>query len=316
MAYSQGQTIAAADYNGLVSSGASNIGNVWGAGRQTFGWGQNTSLINTVSSATTITAAQWAGLVYNLNKAIGHIWGSGNQLAGGGNIGITAGATIAAFANVDTMTSNIATNRLLFNASGTTVTGTNFTASQSYADSTTGKQTTITRVVTFASGGDAARYFFNAGGILRFFVSGVSNNGTSRSTDYVTLFGTNLRGANVRAITNGGRVGTSGTENSTNTAAGYYALTSTDTTFANISSSSATYTYNTSFVRLNVKSNGTQGSFGDQGSTITFTLVAQQPAQTNSNFNDAVDVTVTTRVDIIPPSTTFIGNVWGVIGVT
>lgn len=315
MAYSQGQTIAAADYNGLVSSGASNIGNVWGTGRQTFGWGQNTSLINTVSSATVISATQWAGLVYTLNKAIGHIWGSGNQLAGGGNIGIVSGATIAAFANVDTMTSNIATNRLLFNASGTTVTGSNFTASQSYADSTSGQSTSITRVVTFA-GGDNARYFFNAGGILRFFVSGASNNGTSRSADYVTLFGTNLVGANVRAITNGGRVGTGGTQNSANTTAGYYALTTTDTTFANISSASATYTYNTSFVRLNVKSNGTQGSNGDQGSTITFTLVAQQPAQTNSNFNDAVDVTVTTRVDIIPPSGTFIGNVWGVIGVT
>lgn len=315
MSYSTGSTIDAADYNGLVSSGASNIGNVWGTGSQTFGYGQNTSLINTVSAATAITATQWAGLVYTLNKAIGHIWGSSNQLAGGGNIGIVAGATIAAFANVNTMTSNIATNRLLFNASGTTVTGSNFTTSQSYADSNSGQSTTITRVVTFASG-DQARYFFNAGGMLRFFVSGVSNNGTSRSADYVTLFGTNLRGANVRAITNGGRVGTGGTENSANTTAGYYALTTTDTTFANISSASATYTYNTSFVRLNVKSNGTQGSKGDQGSTITFTLVAQQPAQTNSNFNDAVDVTVTTRVDIIPPSTTFIANVWGAIGVT
>jgi hypothetical protein len=316
MSYASGSLIDAADYNGLVSSGASNIGNVWGTGRASFGYGQDVSLISTVSVSTTITATQWAGLVFTLNRAIGHQWGSGtNQLANGSNIGIVAGATIAAFANVSTMTSNIATNRLLFNAQGSTVTGSNFTASQSFADSTSGYQFTTARTVTFASG-NAARYFFNAGGALRFFVSGTSNNGTARSADYVTLYGTNLAGSNVRAFTSVGRIGTSGTLLSSNSAAGYYSLTTTPTTIANIASSSATYQYNNDFVRVNLTTNGTQGPNSDQGTTVTFTLLAQQPGQTNSNFNDAVDVTVTTRVDIVLPSTTFLANTWGVIGVT
>jgi hypothetical protein len=254
-------------------------------------------------------------LVYTLNRILGHQYAAGAQLASGSNIGITAGATITYFANVASAVSNVAVNHRNYGSQGTTLTGSNFTSTQSYADSISAYNFSVARTATFASG-DAARYFFNAGGQLQLVVTAVRNNGTGRSADYVTFFQTNLGGTTVGAQTNTARTGTGGTLNASNTAAGYYSLSTTPTTYANLTSASATYTYNADWGRLNVNSNGPQGSNGDRGTTITFTIDTAQPAQTNSNFNDAVNVTVTTRVDIIFPETTFLANTWGVIGIT
>ena len=316
MAYAQGGTIQATDYNGLAQTTVNgNIAYVWGTGSAEWGYGQTTTQIASVSAAGTVTATQWAGLVYTLNRVLGHQYAAGAQLATGSNIGITAGATITYFANVASAVSNVATNHRGFGSQGTTLTGSNFTATQSYADSSTGYSFSTARVVTFASG-DAARYFFNAGGTLQLVITATNNNATARSSDYVTLFQTNLGGTIVGAQTNTARSGTGGTLNASNTAAGYYSLSATPATYANLTSASATYTYNTDWMRLNLSTNGTQGTNSDQGSTITFTVDTAQPAQTNSNFNDAVNVTVTTRVDIVLPETTFLANTWGVIGIT
>ena len=317
MSYASGGLIEATDYNGLAqTTGNGNIAYVWGTGSAEWGYGQTTTQIASVSVASTVTATQWAGLVYTLNRVLGHQYAAGAQLASGSNIGITAGATIQYFANVASAVSNVALNHRNWGSQGSTVTGTNFTASQSYADSTSAQTFTTSRTVTFAGGGDAARYFFNAGGRLQLVITATNNNATSRSGDYVTLFQTNLGGAIVGAQTDTARTGTSGTLNSSNSSAGYFSLSATPTTYANLTSGSATYTYTVDWLRLNVSTNGTQGTNRDQGSTITFTLATAQPAQTNSNFNDAVNVTVTTRVDIILPETTFLANTWGVIGIT
>ena len=316
MAYAQGGVIQAADYNQLAQSNiGGNLIYVWGTGSTDWGYGQTTTQIATVSSATDVTATQWAGLVYTLNRILGHQYAAGAQLASGINIGITAGATITFFANVASSVSNVATNHRNYGSQGTTLTGSNFTSTQSYADSNSGFNFSVARTATFASG-DAARYFFNSGGQLQLVITAVNNNATARSDDYVTFFQTNLGGTTVGAQTNTARTGSGGTLNASNTTAGYYSLSTTPTTYANLTSASATYSYNADWGRLNVNSNNPQGSNGDRGSTITFTVDTAQPAQTNSNFNDAVNVTVTTRVDIIFPETTFLANTWGVIGIT
>ena len=317
MSYASGGLIEATDYNGIVSSNVTaNLSYVWGVGSGEWGYGQTTTQIATVSTAGLVTATQWAGLVFTLNRILGHQYAAGAQLASGSNIGITAGATITFFSNVASAVGNVAANHRNWGSQGSTVTGSNFTATQSYADSTTTKTFSTSRTVTFASGGDAARYFFNSGGRLQLVVTAVSNNGTGRSADYVTLFQTNLGGAIVGAQTDTARTGSGGTLISSNTNAGYYSLSTTPSTYANIASASATYTYTNQWLRLNVTTNNPQGSNSDRGSTVTFTLDTAQAAQTNSNFNDAVNVTVTTRVDIILPETTFLANTWGVIGVT
>jgi hypothetical protein len=187
MSYASGSLIDAADYNGLASTNASNVAYVLGTGSQQFGYGQTITSIASVSVAGTITATQWAGLVHSINKVLGHQAGSGAQLASGSNIGITAGATIAAFANVSSAVTTIVTNKLNFNSTrGTPVTGANFDATFSTSTFTR----TIT--VTFASA-DQARYFFNAGGrfSLVFSPSGLTDNNKETSyTDLMNAIGT------------------------------------------------------------------------------------------------------------------------------
>jgi hypothetical protein len=324
MAYSTGGTIEAADYNGLarntayVSSSATggNVFFVWGTGFGNTGYGQDTSLLGTVSSASTVAATNWAGFVYTLNRALGHQ--NQTRLASGSNIGITAGATIQAFANVSTAVTNINNfqQKLGYVNQGTTVTGSNFTATLTAAGSTVAASFSTTRTLTFASGGDAARYFFNAGGRVALVITATNNNGTARSQDFQQLFQSNIASSYFQANFSVGKTGTGGGNVTNATNLGYYSLTSSNQTLANVQPSGQAYTYSNDWARVQVKTNGTVGTAGDTGSIITFQLDAASPAQGSSDFNDAISVTVTTRIDVIPPETTYLANTWGVFGVT
>ena len=215
MAYAQGSTIDAADYNNLAWGGTqgtytaspNNVAFVMGVGSGQSGYGQDLGLINTVTVQSDVTAAQWAGLVFTLNRALAHQSGVGAQLASGGNINMTAGETIIHFANVATAVGNINTNRALASATGTTTTGATFSQSNSAGNGTASQTFTFTRTITFASG-NAARYFFNAGGRITFtHISAVNNDGTSRTGGLTTIMGWISNITNIRGLTNGGRSG-------------------------------------------------------------------------------------------------------------
>jgi hypothetical protein len=62
--------------------------------------------------------------------------------------------------------------------------------------------------------------------------------------------------------------------------------------------------------------NAPVGTNLDNGAIVTFTLALRQAPMTGSFWNQQVNLTINHRVDIIPPETTFLANVWGVIGVT
>lgn len=323
MTYTIGGTIEAADFNGLARNTAyvsssdtgGNVFWVWGTGYGNTGYGQDTGLLGTVSIGTTVAATNWAGFVYTLNRALGHQ--NQTRLASGSNIGITAGATIQAFANVASAVTNINNfqQKLGYVNQGTTVTGSNFNASFTAASSATAASFSTTRTLTFASG-DGARYFFNGGGRVTLVITATNNNGTARSQDFQQLFQSNIASSYVQANLSVGKTGSGGGNVTNATTLGYYSLTNSDQTLANVQPSGQAYTYSNDWVRVQVKTNGTQGTAGDTGSTITFQLDAASPAQTNSNFNDAIDVTVTTRIDVTPPETTYLANTWGVFGVT
>ena len=318
MAYAQGSVIDAADFNGLASTTiGGNVAWVWGTGWQRTGYGQDTTFLSSVSVSSVITATQWAGLVYTLNRALGH---QGQTQLGGGvggaNINITAGQTITFFSNVASAATQVNTTRNSYFAVGTTVTGSNFTSSISFPDSLSNYGFAASRTVTFAGGANAVRYFFNGGGRLQLVLTATNNNGTARSADIVNLFQTWLGGSIIYDANSAARTGSGGTLTQSNALAGYYTLTTTPTTLANVNSNSATYIYQTDWARILVNSNGPQGSTGDQGTTVTFTFGTGVAAQSSSNFNDAINVTLTSRVDIIPPESGFLANTWGVIGVT
>ena len=304
MSYAQGSLIDAADYNGLASTNASNVAYVLGTGSQQFGYGQTITSIASVSVAGTITATQWAGLVHSINKVLGHQAGAAAQLASGSNIGITAGATIAAFANVSSAVTTINTNKLNFNSTrGTLVTGANFDATFSTSTFTR----TIT--VTFASA-DQARYFFNAGGrfSLVFVPSGLTDNSKEQSyTDLMNAIGT----LHLDALTST-RTGTGETLTTDGLAIGYWDLTTSNQTILKLTSDNANYTANTLEVLMRVA--GAAGSNGGLGTQVIYDITYTDGA--DEAFDDAVSGTFRHRVDITPPETTFLSNSWGVFGVS
>jgi len=306
MTYSAGGTIQATDYNGLANTSVANVWYVLSTGSGTYGYGQDAASISTVSAAATITATQWAGLVHSVNKVLGHQGGAAAQLPTGGlgNIGITAGATITAFANVSTAVTTIGTNRLSFNSTrGTLVTGANFDAT--FATSTF----TRTITVTFASA-DQARYFFNAGGrfSLVFTPSGLSDNNKETSyNDLMNAIGTLHLDAETST-----RTGTGETLTTNGLAIGYWDLTTSNQTILKLTSDNSTYTGNTLEVFMRVA--GSAGTNGGLGTQVIYDITYTDGA--DEAFDDAISGTFRHRVDITPPETTFLANSWGVFGVS
>ena len=304
MSYASGSLIDAADYNGLANVSAANVWYVLSTGSGTYGYGQDAAAISTVSVASTITATQWAGLVHSVNKILGHQGGAAAQLATGSNIGITAGATITAFANVSTAVTTIGTNRLNFNSTrGTLVTGANFDAT--FATSTF----TRTITVTFASA-DQARYFFNAGGrfSLVFTPSGLTDNAKETSyNDLMNAIGTLHLDAETST-----RTGTGETLTTNGLAIGYWDLTTSNQTILKLTSDNSTYTGNTLEVFMRVA--GAAGTNGGLGTQVIYDITYTDGA--DEAFDDAISGTFRHRVDITPPETTFLANSWGVFGVS
>ena len=167
MTYSQGSTIQASDYNTFVSGTGNNLSNVWGVGSGSFGWGQNTTNIANVAISSTVSSVSWATLVANLTSAVAQT-GSGVTLPAQP----VPGNTITALANIATAINAITANRGNAVASGTTY-GT-FSGTVSKATGTGSGQSawtiTFTNTVQFANA-TAARYFFNAGGLIKIQVN-------------------------------------------------------------------------------------------------------------------------------------------------
>ena len=303
MAYTSGGLIQATDYNGLANTSVANVWYVLSTGSGTYGYGQDAASISTVSAAGTITATQWAGLVHSVNKVLGHQGGAAAQLATGSNIGITAGATITAFANVSTAVTTIGTNRLSFNSTrGTLVTGANFDAT--FATSTF----TQTITVTFASA-NQARYFFNAGGRFSLVFSPTSLGDNNKEISYQDLM--NAIGTLHLDAETSTRTGTGETLTINGLAIGYWDLTTSNQTIIKLTSDNATYTGNTLEVFMRVAGAAGTNAPGaaSAGTGGTYTDGADEA------FDDAVSGTFRHRVDITPPETTFLANSWGVFGV-
>jgi hypothetical protein len=305
MSYSQGNLIEATDYNGLATTNSANIAWVWGVGQGDAGYGQNTSLISSVSASNTVTAVQWAGLIYTVNGALAHQ--SGTQIAAG-NLNAVAGGTITFFSNVNTAVTTINTNRLSSVGGGTTLTGANFDTAVS---STTGLSSyTVDRTVTFASV-NAARYFFNAGGQLTLRLAAIdsTNNGSENSFSRLV---TGLGGVGLRARTNTGRSGTGITLNTNNTAHGYYNnVFNSATTLVQVTDTTSSYTASTGFIQVYTSSSDTTN--GGRGLNVVFRTVYTIADKT---WDDTLSLTYRMIVDIVNPSTLYLANTWGTPTIT
>jgi hypothetical protein len=311
MAYAQYGNIAAADYNALVggnpvtSSGTLNT--VWATGGTTAGYGQ--TALGNVTVGTQVYAADWANLVNKTANSASHQGTSITTVTAP-----AAGNTITYLSAIPTNLTTIYAPRLNAATQGSTV------ANTAILGTTWTQAATFTHTVTFANG-NAARYFFNAGGQLKvtcahanstaginlLFNNLASNVGTvvlsSPSSGSITISSVSFNG--VTKIGGGGNTPTILPNN------GYFALTTSNANIFTQLASTGPAGYLSTFIRVIAKSNGTQGVDGDTGSVITlFTIWDEIPDGLTVGTGSSTTVTVQA------PETTYLANTWGTISIT
>jgi hypothetical protein len=324
MSYVSGGLIEATDYNGFVATSANNINAIWSTGSGDKGWGQ--TAIGQVSVGGTVTATQWATLVANLATS-----GSQTSSTLTSRTQPVAGNIIAVLANVATDINTVTNNRGNAAASGSQYgVFTGSVAKTTGTGSGTAAWTiTFTQTVTFASA-NAARYFFNAGGIVRLNY-GKTSTGTDHDPDWNTLAGQcgsiNFTGrVNGTSQTIAGQAytgttrlsGTGGTQTTLATTTGFYSLTAGGAATTIFQLNNATSPYTPEFIRTTVALNA--------GSTVlTFVTTWVDDGSSgpgvSSNISGGTDTASpatsitgtapTTLCTYIPPSTSFLTNSWG-----
>jgi hypothetical protein len=309
MSYAQFASIDASDFNTLAggnpttTSGTLNA--VWATGGGTAGYGQ-TAVANVAVGQSVAASSQWAALVSNTASAATHQGSSITSVSTP-----VSGGTITFVSAIPTNLSTIYTSRL--NAATQGSTGTPNTAT---FGSTWSQALTFTHTATFANG-DAARYFFNSGGQLKItcshppglginllFSNLASNVGTivlsAPTSGSVSIAGTSYNG-----IT---KIGSNGNAPTIDSTKGYYGLTTSNATVFTQTASTGPSGYLSTFIRVIVKSNGTQGVNGDAGSVITiYTIWDEVPDGLVVSSGSATTLTA------VAPETTNISNTWGAI---
>ena len=171
MTYSAGNTILDDDYNGFKDS--VNGTNATGSGTQ--GYGQ--PAVAAVSAGSTITATQWVTLLTPISEMASH---QGTTITSISNpvLGDTIAAYAALSSNITAVTGD---NRFNAAASG------NDGSVSSVTTATWTTSATLTKTFTFASAAQL-RYFFNAGGMLRFSWSRSGGTSNSQNTAWTNLF--------------------------------------------------------------------------------------------------------------------------------
>ena len=320
MTYSVGGLIQATDYNGFASTTAGgNVNIIWGTGSSDAGYGQSTTLA-TVSAGGTVTATQWAGLVNRISSIASH---QGTTITS--RAAPVAGNVIAVLSAVQTDLNNCYTNRGNAAASGSQFTGWSGTSSKTTGtgSGSTGWTITFTHTVTWASA-NAARYFFNAGGRIKWETSKTST-GTVADTEWNDLANTLVGdifitgGTGTQTIAGTPYTGTTksggtGSPTTLTTTTGWYDLTTGDTTIYKQFADTAPYTGQ--YIQINAKTAGS-------GTQLVLTTTWVDPGGSPVGSTDAITGgTATTGISFgtapatvvtyFPPSGTYLTEAsWG-----
>ena len=320
MTYSTGGLIQATDYNTFTTT-AGGLNDIWSTGSGDKGWGQTT--LGSASTGGTVTATQWASLVNTLAAA-----GSQTNTTLTSRSAPTTGTTISILANVSADITSVTTNRGNAAASGTqygVYSGTT-TKTGATGGGTTQWTLTFTHTITFPSA-DQARYFWNAGGLVR-LQYGKSSTGTDIDPDWNTFAGQcgsiyvsgrvngaaqTIAGQSYTGTTRIG--GTGGTQTTLATTTGFYNLTSTPVTIFQLNNASSPYTGE--YIRTTAAS----GSATDLTLVTTWFQPAVSGAGQTNNISGGTDTASpatsitgtapTTLCTYLPPSTTYLTNSWG-----
>ena len=321
MTYSAGGLIQATDYNTFAGNTTAGLNRVWSTGAGDAGWGQTD--ISTVSTSGQVTATQWATIVNNLATS-----GTQTGTTLTSRTAPVTGNIIGILANVSTDITSVTTARGNAIASGTEY-GT-FTGSVSKTTGTGSGQAawtiTFTHTITFPSA-NQARYFWNAGGIVR-LKYGKSSTGTDADADWNTLAGQcgtiNLTGRvgnatqsiAAQAYTGTTRLsGTGGTQTTLATTTGWYNLTATPATIFQLND--AVSPYSTNFIRSNATATSNTvltltTVWSDDGTAV----VGANANITGGTATSSGSTTITgdaptVLVTYVPPSSATLSNSWG-----
>lgn len=269
MSYAQGSTIAASDYNGFTggqdltvafasaAAATQKASALLGVGYGDRGYGQTTPSLPAKVSGNSIAAIDWSNLRTALSNLNSH-QGSGVTLPAAA----VAGSSVAYDANYAAALATLDSNRFNTN-SGASMTLTSNALTITRAGTWGGGAAGITAVetVTFASE-DAARYFFNTGGELRFALSHPA--GSTQDNNWnaaLAAVGTIAFKANTTT-----RSGTSGTP----AAVGYYQLTTTNQSIVSGVIGTGSYTANS--ITVSARAAAITGLNGAKGFQIIFTF--------------------------------------------
>jgi hypothetical protein len=309
MTYSSGGLIQASDYNTFQT----NLNAIWSTGSGDSGWGQTS--IAAVSAGGTVTATNWATLVNNLATS-----GAQTNTALTSRSAPTTGTVISILPAVSTDITNCTTNRGNAASSGTQF-GT-FSGTTSKTTATGSGQAawtiTFTHTVTFPSA-DQARYFWNAGGLVR-LQYGKTSTGQDADSEWNELAGwcgsiyisgrvasaaQTIAGVSYTGTTRIG--GTGGTQTTLATTTGWYQLTGSPATVFQLNSSTAPYSGE--FIRTTATATSssvltlvtTWVSDGSSGAGTTANISGG--TDTPSPNTTIVGTAPTTLVTYLPPST-------------
>jgi len=307
MTWAAGGLVQASDLNTMLGGNPTTTANTlnatWATGGSQAGYGQ-TPVAN-VAAGDVVSATPWNGLFYNTGNAASH-----------------QGTTISSIANVSssnavTFYSAAQTNlNSIYSSRGNAASQGSTTANTVTTASTWTSTATFTQTVSFANG-DAARYFFNAGGQIKMTAShpnttagvnqALSNLCTSVGT--VVISGQNsgartIAGTSYNGVT---KVGGSGSAETLSTNSGYFGLTTSNVTIFDQNSADSPYTANIDLVYI-AKTTAATGSNGDNGNVVTVYTVLRE-----SGANGTVGTGTVITCTAVPPATTYIANTWGTI---
>lgn len=315
MTYAKNQLIQASDYNNLIGASpgttVNTLNTVWAVGGGGAGYG-NPARAN-VSADAAIGNVAWANLINTAAAAASHQGTSITTIAPP-----QADDTIAYLTPLETNLTSLYTNR--FNAATQSTTSANTVTNTL---STWVDKLVITHTVSFANG-DAARYFFNSGGQLAITCTHSNTatainslfSGLASNIGTVVISAMNSGTANIVGTTYNGvtKVGGGGNAPSVVTNGGYYNQTTANSTvFSQTVSGSF---YSSSFISVVTRTNGTQGTNGDAGSTYTIATVWDEVYAPGSGVGLTVGTGSTTTLTVRFPETTNIANTWGAVSVS
>ena len=322
MTYTAGSLIVATDYNGFVSTNGANVNGIWSTGAATAGYGE--TALSTVSAAATISATEWSTLNSKVSAMASH---QGTTITSRTNP--VVGDTIAILANMNTDITNITSARGNAVASGaqtTTFSGTTSKTSNTGSGSTAWT-ITFTHTITWASA-NAARYFFNAGGRIKWETSKTSTGqladaewndlATTLVGDLFITAGGVLSPQTIvgTSYTGTTKSGGTGTPNTLATTTGWYDLSTSDTQLYRQYADTAPYAGQ--YISLNAKTAGTGTQLvltttwvDPGGSGVGSSDVITGGTATTSPFS-AFGTAPATVVTLFVPSSTYLTSAaWG-----